>query len=49
MLTLALRELEQADFLKSVAEIQWDEADTETRDWQDADLTGPLDPWEPAS
>jgi len=49
LLTLALRELEQADFLRSVAEVHWDEVDAETREWEDADLTGLLDPWEPAS
>jgi len=49
LLTLALRELEQADFLRSVAEVHWDETDPETREWEDADLTEPLDPWEPTS
>lgn len=46
-LHLALRELEQAEFLRSVAETDWDD-DADTRAWDDADLSTALDPWEPA-
>ena len=49
LLTLALHELEQAEFLRSVAAVDWDDDDTEASQWDDADLTGPLDPWKPAS
>jgi len=49
LLTLALRELEQADFLRSVAEVDWGGSDVEAHDWDEAELTGLLDPWEPAS
>ena len=47
-LSLALRELEQAEFLRSVAQITWDaEALGEARPWDEAGLAGELDPWEP--
>lgn len=48
VLTLAMRELAQAEFLREVAAVRWDdEATAEAREWDDADLAGPLDPWEP--
>ena len=49
LLSLALRELEQADFLRSVAAVHWDEeATAEARAWDDAHLTS-LDPWTPVT
>ena len=46
---LALRELEQAEFLRTVAETTWDnQAIAEAQDWDDADLISELDPWSPA-
>ncbi|MDR1152890.1 MAG: hypothetical protein LBK72_10560 [Bifidobacteriaceae bacterium] len=52
LLALALRELDQAEFLRAVEAANWDadadaEAAAENRAWDDADLTGPLDPWDP--
>ena len=48
LLRLALRELEQAEFLRSVASIKWDdEAQAESQAWDDAELSTPLDPWAP--
>jgi len=45
---LALRELKQAEFLRSVAATAWDQdALTEAREWDQADLSTGLDPWEP--
>jgi len=46
LLRLALNELEQAEFLRSVAATAWDDA-PENRDWDDADLVSPPDPWQP--
>jgi hypothetical protein len=51
LLALALRELDQAEFLRAVEAADWEgeadaEATAEDREWDDADLTGPLDPWE---
>lgn len=47
LLSLALRELEQADFLRSVVATRWDEeARAEALEWDDAELSTPLDPWE---
>ena len=47
LIRLALRELEQADFLRRVAATEWDDhADEQT--WDKADLVAPLDPWEPS-
>ena len=45
LLRLALKELEQAEFLRSVAATTWDNA-PENHDWDDADLVSGLDPWE---
>lgn len=48
LVELALRELAQADFLRAVAAVEWDdETIAEARVWDEADLSGPLDPWEP--
>jgi len=45
---LALRELEQAEFLRRVAAVNWDdETITEAQEWDQAHLSGGLDPWEP--
>jgi len=46
LLERALRELEQADFLRQVAETAWDD-DTlaEAKAWDEADLASNLDPW----
>jgi len=50
VLTLAMRELAQADFLRAVAAVQWDdEAVDEAHEWDEADLSGPLYPWEPGA
>ncbi|MDR1295211.1 MAG: hypothetical protein LBK59_09730 [Bifidobacteriaceae bacterium] len=47
LLAVALRELQQAEFLRAVAAADWGGATrTEDRQWDDADLAGPLDPWE---
>jgi predicted transcriptional regulator len=44
----ALRELEQAEFLRSVAATEWDaHADAETSAWDSSDLAGGMDPWQP--
>lgn len=49
LVELALRELDQADFLRAVAATEWDDAtDTDAREWDDADLVGRIDPWEPS-
>lgn len=48
LIDLALRELDQADFLRAVAAVHWDdEAIAEAREWDEADLSGSLDSWEP--
>ena len=48
LLSLALRELEQAEFLRSVAAVPWDETpDAEAQTWDDAELVSSLDPWQP--
>ena len=48
VLALAMRELEQAEFLRAVAAVRWDaDAVAEAREWDDADLSTSLDPWEP--
>lgn len=48
LVELALRELEQAEFLRSVAAVQWDEAARdEADDWDAADLAESTDPWAP--
>ena len=48
VLALAMRELAQADFLRAVAAVQWDEeAVAEAREWDGAHLSGSLDPWQP--
>lgn len=48
LVELALTELDQAEFLRSVAAVQWDEeAAAEARDWDEAGLDGRLDPWDP--
>lgn len=48
LVELALTELDQAEFLRSVAAVEWDEeADSEAREWDEAGLEGPLDPWDP--
>jgi hypothetical protein len=50
LLELALRELKQADFLRAVAAVEWDaEAAAEAAEWDAADLSGRLDPWDPKS
>ncbi|MDR2566080.1 MAG: hypothetical protein LBC97_08490 [Bifidobacteriaceae bacterium] len=47
LLSLALRELKQAQFLRSVAAVEWDdEAAAEAAEWDAAGLAGELDPWE---
>ncbi|MCL2471409.1 MAG: hypothetical protein FWF25_06685 [Propionibacteriaceae bacterium] len=47
-ISLALRELEQAEFLRSVAAIEWDdEAVRESQEWDEANLDSAMDPWEP--
>lgn len=47
VIELGLRELEQSEFLRSVAAVEWDdEAAAEADEWEDADLTGPFDPWD---
>jgi len=43
-ISLALRELEQAEFLRTVAATNWDAG---AREWDDADLSTGMDPWEP--
>lgn len=48
LVELALRELDQAEFVRAVAAVEWDsEATAEAREWDEADLGGPADPWEP--
>lgn len=48
LIELALRELDQAEFLRAVSTVDWDEeAVAEARDWDEAELSGPMDPWEP--
>ena len=48
LISLALRELEQAEYLRAVAATDWDgEAAAEARQWDEADLSTELDPWEP--
>lgn len=48
LVELALRELEQAEFLRAVAAVQWDEAARdEADDWDAADLAQIADPWAP--
>ena len=48
VIELALRELEQAEFLRSVAAIEWDdEAEAEARAWDEAGSEDPIDPWDP--
>jgi len=50
LLRLALRELEQAEFLRTVATTIWDdETIMGAQEWQDASLTDLADPWEPTS
>ena len=45
---LALRELEQAEFLRAVSEVAWDEEPAaEARQWDETDLSAELDPWDP--
>ena len=46
LLRLALRELEQAEFFRSVAATAW-EGEAEAVSWEEADLVAALDPWEP--
>lgn len=47
LIELALRELDQAEFLRSVAATEWDtEAMLDADDWENADLAGPIDPWD---
>lgn len=47
LIELALRELAQAEFLRAVSAVEWDDdARAEAREWDDADLAT-LDPWEP--
>ena len=48
-ISLALRELEQAEFLRAVAATDWGDATTEAREWDEADLSAGIDPWEPRS
>ena len=46
LLERALRELEQADFLRQVAATTWDDAAlAEAKAWDDADLVSNVDPW----
>ena len=48
VIALALRELQQADFLRRVAEVEWGQgAQHEAKQWDDAELAASLDPWEP--
>jgi len=48
VLIRSLRELQQADFLRRVAEVEWGEgAQPEAKQWDDAELAASLDPWEP--
>ena len=48
LISLALRELEHAEFLRTVAAIDWDdEAVAEAREWDAADLSSGVDPWNP--
>lgn len=50
LVEIALRELDQAEFLRSVEAVDWDdEAEDEAREWDAADLSGDLDPWEPSA
>ena len=50
VIALALRELGQAEFLRSVSSVRWDdEAAAEAREWDDAPLATGLDPWEPGA
>ena len=50
LIELALRELEQADFLKRVAGVEWDdEALAEAKAWDDAAIATALDPWVPTA
>ncbi|MDR0489021.1 MAG: hypothetical protein LBG99_06455 [Propionibacteriaceae bacterium] len=49
LLTAALRELEQAEFLRAVAQTAWDESNPEDQSWDRADLSTPMDMWEPTS
>ncbi|MCL2787038.1 MAG: hypothetical protein FWD59_00820 [Micrococcales bacterium] len=47
-ISLALRELEQAEFLRAVAATEWDDqAVVEAREWDEADLSTGIDPWDP--
>ena len=46
LVDLALRELDQAEFLRALAAVEWDdEAIVEAREWDESDLAGSLDPW----
>jgi hypothetical protein len=50
LLGLALRELQQAEFLRAVAAVELDSAATvEATQWDEADLAGTLDPWDPGT
>ncbi|MCL1898463.1 MAG: hypothetical protein FWG16_06545 [Micrococcales bacterium] len=47
-ISLALRELEQAEFLRQVAAVNWDdEAIAEAKQWDQAGLSVGMDPWAP--
>jgi hypothetical protein len=47
LVELALTELDQAEFLRSVAAVDWDEeAAAEAREWDEAGLDGSVDPWD---
>lgn len=47
---LAFRELAQADFLRSVASVEWDaEAVAEALEWDDAAIDAPLEKWDEVS
>ncbi|MDR2113722.1 MAG: hypothetical protein LBO75_00390 [Bifidobacteriaceae bacterium] len=48
LIALALRELEQTEFLRAVAATEWDlESESEAKAWDGSDLAGGLEPWSP--
>lgn len=48
LLGLALRELQQAEFLRAVAVVDWDD-EADSQEWDEADLAADLDPWQPTT